>query len=86
MSITLKPEGTTQVASVAVKGSTQVKRVVVGTPIRRVNTARVGDISEISGINTTGSVQGSILIYNATSGDYEAKLLLEEQEVNGGQY
>lgn len=86
MSITLKPEGTTQVASVAVKGKTQVKRVVVGRPIRRVDTQKVGDIAEITGINVTGSVQGSVLVYNASTGDYEAALLLEEQEVNGGQY
>ena len=71
---------------VAVSGSTtQVKRVIVGTPVRRV-TSGAFNINSLGGVSTEGAVNGSLLIYNASSAKWEANLDLEEQNINGGSY
>jgi len=71
---------------VAVAGTTtQVKKVVVGTPVRRV-TSGAFDINNLGGVNTVGAVNGSLLIFNSTSAKWEASLDLEEQNINGGSY
>lgn len=71
--------------TVSLRGRTQVKKVVVGKPIRRINT-QTTTIDNISGIDTSGKVDGSLLVYNSSSGNFEASTTLEEQEINGGQY
>ena len=71
---------------VAVSGqTTQVKRVIVGTPVRRV-TSGAFNINNLGGVSTEGAVNGSLLIYNASSAKWEANLDLEEQNINGGSY
>jgi len=70
---------------VSSRGKTKVKRVVVGKPIRRINTT-TGSIDTLGGVDTSGKENGSILVYNSTSEKFEATKNLEEQDVNGGQY
>jgi hypothetical protein len=65
--------------------TTLIKRIVVGTPVRRVNEAQ-GNINELTGIDTSGKVNGSVLVYNATNSLWEATLDLEQQNVNGGSF
>lgn len=77
--------GTTAKKVVVVGSMTQVKQVVVGTPVKRV-TSGAFSISNLDGINTTNKVNGSVLVYNSTTGDFEATLNLELQIINGGQY
>ncbi len=85
MAIQVGLSGTT-VKTVAAAGSTtQVKKVVVGTPIRRV-TSGAFSINNLGGVTTTGAVQGSLLIYNTTSSKWEPSLDLVEQNINGGSY
>lgn len=71
--------------TVSLRGNTKVKRVVVGKPIRRINTTVI-NVDNLGGIDTAGKVNGSLLIYNSATGNFEASTLLENQEVNGGQY
>jgi len=72
--------------TLAVAGSTtQIKKVVVGTPVKRVNGGAF-NINSIGGINTTGAVNGSLLIYNSSTADFEANIQLQEQIINGGNY
>jgi hypothetical protein len=71
--------------TVSSRGKTKVKRVVVGKPIRRVNTSQ-GNINTLAGVDTGGVVNGAILVYNSGTGNFEAKRELDNQEVNGGQY
>lgn len=71
--------------TVSTRGRTQVKRVVVGKPVRRINTQTV-TIDNIQGISTAGAEDGSLLIYNESSQQFEALKLLDNQEINGGQY
>lgn len=71
---------------VAVAGTTtQVKKVIVGTPVRRV-TSGTFNINSLGGVSTEGAVNGSLLIFNATSAKWESSLDLEEQNINGGSY
>ena len=72
--------------TVSLRGKTQVKKVVVGKPVRRINVAPTANIDNLTGVDTSGKVNGSVLVYNSTSGNFEALLTLQEQEVNGGQY
>ena len=71
---------------VAVAGTTtRVKKIVVGTPVRRV-TAGAFSIGSLGGVDTTGAVNGSVLVYNEASGKFEAEQELENTNFNGGQY
>ena len=71
--------------TVSLRGKTKVKRVVVGKPIRRVNTT-TGNINNLGGVDTSAAVDGATLVYNGSSGNFEATTELNNQEVNGGQY
>ena len=85
MAIQVGLSGTT-IKTVAAAGSTtQVKKVVVGTPVRRV-TAGSFNINNLGGVDITGAVNGSVLVYNGTSANFEATLDLVEQNINGGSY
>jgi hypothetical protein len=71
---------------VAVAGTTtKVKKIVVGTPVRRV-TAGAFSIGSLGGVDTTGAINGSVLLYNESSGKFEAEQELENTNFNGGQY
>ncbi len=74
------------VGSVRISGSTtQIKKIVVGTPIRRVASGSF-NVSNLGGVDTTGAINGSVLVYNAATGKFEAEQELENTNFNGGQY
>lgn len=81
MAIRVRSDGTTtNVNNVASKGITIVKRVTVGKPVRKVNTAVVS-IDNLSGVDTSGVQNEYILQYNSTSQKWEAV----ESEVGGSE-
>ena len=65
--------------------TTIVKKIVIGTPVRRVSEAAL-NINSLDGINTSNRVNGSVLVYNSTSSLWESTLDLEQQNINGGSY
>jgi RNase H-fold protein (predicted Holliday junction resolvase) len=71
--------------TVSLRGKTQVKKVVVGKPIRRIET-QTTTIENIQGLDVSDREDGSVLVYNGSSSSFEATKLLEKQEINGGQY
>ena len=71
--------------TVSLRGKTKVKRVVLGKPVRRIDTA-TGNIDNLNGVDTSNKENGSTLVYNAASGNFEATRILDEQDINGGQY
>lgn len=85
MAVQVGLSGTTIKTVAAAGNNTQVKQVIVGTPVKRV-TSGAFTIDGLGGVNVTGAVTGSLLIYNATSSKWEAGLDLEEQNINGGSY
>ena len=85
MAIKLGISGTTT-DQVSVAGSkTVVRKVVIGTPVRRVTSGAIS-INSLSGVTTAGAITGSLLIYDATAGQWAPTQQLEEQNINGGQY
>jgi len=67
------------------RGTTKVKKVTVGKPVKRIDPART-DIDNVIGVDTSGKTDGSVLVYNTSSDNFEATLTLDKQLVNGGQY
>ncbi len=65
--------------------TTIIKKIVIGTPVRRVSEAAL-NINNLDGINTSNRVNGSVLVYNSTSSLWESTLDLEQQNINGGSY
>ncbi len=65
--------------------TTIVKKIVIGTPVRRVSEAAL-NINNLDGISTSNRVNGSVLVYNSTNSLWESTLNLEQQNINGGSY
>ena len=65
--------------------TTIIKKIVIGTPVRRVSEAAL-NINNLDGINTSNRVNGSVLVYNSTNSLWESTLNLEQQNINGGSY
>ena len=65
--------------------TTQIKKIVVGTPVKRV-TSGAFSINNLEGVSTTGAVNGSLLIYNTAQAKWVASKDLTEQDINGGSY
>lgn len=82
---TITVGNTTKIKRVIADNQTIVKSIVVGTPVRRV-TAGAFIIDDVGGVDTTGATNGSLLIYDSTTGLWTASLDLENQNINGGSY
>lgn len=76
--------GNTQVKRVT-KDETQVKKVIVGRPVRRIQLAKL-NIFEIEGIDLSNLQDGSVLVYNESTTNFESTVNLEKQSINGGNY
>lgn len=81
--------GNTQVRQVR-SGSTQVKRVTVGTPVRIIRRVQAADFNfgNLAGVNITDAVNGSLLVYNEVTEDFEAKTEIDNEIINfnGGNF
>ncbi len=73
------------VTEVKVGGGTKVFSFKVGRPVSNVRTSS-GDINNIIGVDTTTKQDGSVLVYNASSENFEATKTLEKQFINGGNF
>jgi len=62
-----------------------VKQVKVGTPVRRV-TSGAFTIDNLGGVDTTSKQDGSVLVYNASTTNFEATTTLDKQLINGGNF
>jgi|TARA_B110000908_G_scaffold38132_1_gene45933 uncharacterized protein YaiE (UPF0345 family) len=82
------PTPTDQTYKVVVGNRTKVKRVVVGVPITTVvaQGAEGITIDNIAGIDTTGAVNGNLLIYNSVSDAWEANSTLDENQIIDGKF
>lgn len=85
MAIKVGVSGTT-VGTVKVTGSqTQVKKIVIGTPVRKVSSGAF-IISNLGGVDTTNAEHGAVLVYDEAVEKFIAKKELDETNFNGGQY
>jgi hypothetical protein len=84
MAIKVGTGQTTQIKTVRGVGqTTQVKKVVVGRPVRNVSSGSTS-INNLLGVDTSGKQDGSVLVYSAASGNFEATIELKKQDIDGG--
>ncbi len=70
---------------VASSNVAQVRRIVVGTPIRRVTRAAIG-MDDLNNIDFSNLQNGSVMVYNSSTQNWTSTLNLESQNISGGQY
>lgn len=70
---------------VKIKGRTRVHSVKVGRPLDQISPV-TGSIDNLTGIDTTGKEDGSVLVYNASDATFEATKTLDKQFINGGNF
>lgn len=63
----------------------QVRRIVVGTPIRRVTRSAIG-MDDLNNIDFSDLRNGSMMVYNSSTQNWTSTLNLESQNISGGQY
>ena len=73
-----------------VSGSTQVKQVTVGSPVRIIRRIKAGDFQfgALQGIDITGVSDGGMLVYNDGTENFEAKTEITNTNTtfNGGNF
>lgn len=71
-------------------GNTSVKQVTVGSPVRIIKRVQAGDfqLGALRGIDVTGVTDGSMLVYNDGTENFEAKVEITNTNTtfNGGNF
>ena len=75
----------TTTTEVKISGKTRVHSVKVGRPLSQIDAVQ-GSIDILSGVDTSAKEDGSVLVYNASSENFEATKTLEKQFINGGNF
>ena len=83
--VTTVVSGIKQSTIVSSDQTTIVKSITIGRPVRRVTQA-TANINDLQGVDTSAKVNGSVLVYNASTDKWTATLNLEDQNINGGSY
>lgn len=84
MALKVQPS-TTQVAAIRTP-TTLIKKIVVGTPIRRTQ-GTSGAIADAEDVDTSNLPNGSVLVWNSTTSKFVSQLDLDtDQDINGGSY
>ena len=65
---------------------TQIARVIIGTPIRKVTGAQAQGINDLTDANTDGVEQNHILQFNEVSGRFESTLGPQGLQIFGGTF
>ena len=66
--------------------TTQVRKVIVGKPVRRVTAGQFA-LNTLSDVDVSNLENGSLLIYDTTSSKWVATKDVDEgQNINGGSY
>lgn len=76
----------TYVRKVEVVGTTQVKKITIGTPIRKVIGAAVQSLNDLTDVDLTGLSNDHVLQYNASTGKWESTNILENITIQGGSF
>ncbi len=86
MAIRVGTGQTTQIKTIRGVGSTtQVKKVVVGRPVRNIASGTTS-IFSLLGVDASSRVDGALLVFEEASGNFVANRELTKQDINGGTY
>ena len=73
-----------------ISGNTQIKQVTVGSPVRIIRRIKASDFQfgSLQGIDITGVTDGSMLVYNGTTENFEQKVEITHTNTtfNGGNF
>tara|TARA_B100001287_G_C22662278_1_gene520984 strand:- start:815 stop:1054 length:240 start_codon:yes stop_codon:yes gene_type:complete len=76
----------TYVKKVEVLDTTQIKRITIGTPVRKVTGAQAQEVGDLTNVDATATVENSILQFNAFTAKYEAVTTVEGLTIDGGTF
>ena len=76
----------TYVKKVEVIDRTQIKKITIGTPIRKVIGASVQTLGDLTNVDLTGLQDDHILQYNAATGKFEVTSLPASLTIQGGSF
>lgn len=76
----------TYVKKVEVIDRTQIKKITIGTPIRKVIGASVQTLGDLTNVDLTGLQDDHILQYNASTGKFEVTSLPASLTIQGGSF
>ena len=76
----------TYVKKVEVLDTTQIKRITIGTPVRKVTGAQAQEVGDLTNVDTTATVDNSVLQFNAFTAKYEAVTTVEGLTIDGGTF
>ena len=76
----------TYVKKVEVIDRTQIKKITIGTPIRKVIGACVQTLGDLTNVDLTGLQDDHILQYNASTGKFEVTSLPASLTIQGGSF
>ena len=76
----------TYVKKVEVIDRTQIKKITIGTPIRKVIGASVQTLGDLTNVDLTGLQDDHILQYNASTGKFEVTSLPASLTIRGGTF
>ena len=65
---------------------TQIARVIIGTPVRKVTGSQAQGINDLTDVNTTGVQQNHLLQYNQVTGKWESTLKPNGLQIFGGTF
>ena len=69
-----------------VGNKTLVSKIVYGTPYRTAIISSAADINAIAGLNISGAVDGSLIIYDSDAGEWRSGSLIENLIIDGRVY
>ena len=73
-----------------ISGNTQIKQVTVGSPVRIIRRIKASDFQfgALQGIDITGVTDGSMLVYNGGTQNFESKVEITNTNTtfNGGNF
>ena len=76
----------TYVKKVEVLDTTQIKRITIGTPVRKVTGAQAQEVGDLTNVDATATVENSILQFNAFTAKDEAVTTVEGLTIDGGTF
>jgi|TARA_B100000212_G_C27011167_1_gene379159 hypothetical protein len=65
---------------------THVRKITVGTPVRKVTGAQAQTLNDLTDVDTTGNANFAILQFNATRGKFEVTTEPDGLEFDGGTF
>lgn len=69
-----------------VSTNTVIKKIILGVPVPQIAQIEVvSDIGQLANVAGNGAVHGDVLVFNATSQQFQPQLLFDRQTIDAGE-